>query len=113
MTASAFSLSALYPSDRFAVVQGETVIGGMRGATRHYFCPSCMSWLFTRPEGLDGFVNIRATMIDDGQSHEPFIETCTNEKLQWARTPAVHSFPQFPSPDEFPGLLAEYASLES
>jgi hypothetical protein len=64
MTASAFSLSALYPSNRFKITSGEPVIGGLRGATRHYFCAYCMSWLFTRPEGMDEFVNVRVTMMD-------------------------------------------------
>ena len=110
MTASAFSLSALYPSNGFKVTFGEPVIGGLHGATRHYFCAHCMSWLFTRPEGMEDFVNVRATMMDDVQSHSPFIETYTDEKLPWATTPATHSFNKSPSPDDFPALLTEFAN---
>ena len=55
MTASAFSLSSLYPNNEFEVTLGEPVLGGLHGATRHYFCPHCMSWLYTRPDGLDDF----------------------------------------------------------
>jgi hypothetical protein len=109
MTASAFSLSTLHPSSGFTVTRGEPVIGGLHGATRHYCCPHCMSWLFTRPEGMDEFVNLRASMMDDIQSYRPFIETCTDEKIPWASTPAVHSFNGFPSPRDFPALLAEYS----
>jgi hypothetical protein len=109
MTASAFSLSALYPSNEFKITLGEPVIGGLHGATRHYFCPHCKSWLFTRPEGMDEFVNLRSTMMDDARSFSPFIETYTDEKLPWATTPAVHSFKRFPSPDNFPALLSEFA----
>ncbi len=109
MTASAFSLSALHPSNGFKVTLGEPVIGGLHGATRHYFCAYCMSWLFTRPEGMDEFVNVRATMMDDAQSFSPFIETYTDEKLSWAVTTAVHSFKKFPSPEDFPALLSEFA----
>lgn len=109
MTASAFSLSALHPSNGFKVTLGEPVIGGLHGATRHYFCAHCMSWLFTRPEGMDDFVNVRATMMDDAQSFSPFIETYTDEKLPWATTPAVHRFNKFPSPEDFPALLSEFA----
>ncbi len=109
MTASAFSLSALYPSNGFKVTLGEPVIGGLHGATRHYFCAHCMSWLFTRPEGMEDFVNVRATMMGDVQSHSPFIETYTDEKLPWATTPATHSFNKSPSPDDFPALLSEFA----
>ena len=109
MSASAFSLSVAIPSEGFAVTQGEPVIGGLHGASRHYFCSHCKSWMFTQSEGLDFFVNLRATMLDDPSWYTPFIETWTSEKLAWAATPAVHSYPSLPAPDEFPGLLKEYA----
>lgn len=112
MTASAFSLSALYPSSSFKITSGEPVIGGLQGATRHYFCPHCLSWLFTRPEGMDEFVNVRATLLDNAPSFSPFIETYTDEKLPWATTAAVHRFNKFPSPDSFPALLSEFAKQQ-
>lgn len=65
MTASAFSLSIAIPSAGFSIIKGEATIGGLHGATRHYFCPHCKSWMFTRPEGIDEFVNLRPTMLDD------------------------------------------------
>lgn len=110
MSASAFSLSAAIPTEGFSVLQGEPVIGGLHGPTRHFFCPYCMSWMFTRPEGLDFFVNLRVTMLDDASWFTPFIETCTVEKLPWATTPAIHSFERFPPPQAYAGLLEEYAS---
>lgn len=110
MTASAFSLSALIPDAAFKVMQGEPVIGGLHGATRHFFCPHCMSWLFTRPEGVEGFVNVRTTMFDDPSDLEPFVETMTAEKLHWATTPATVSFERFPAPEEFGPLLQAYAN---
>jgi hypothetical protein len=109
MTGSAFSLSSLFPSDSFAVTSGEPTIGGLRGATRHFFCPHCMSWLFTEIDGLAGFVNVRATMLDDARSYRPYVETFTSEMLPWAKTGAVHSFEQFPPQERFPELLAEFA----
>lgn len=112
MTGSAFSLSALYPSNSFEVVQGEPVIGGLHGPTRHFFCPHCMSWLFTRPEGLDDFVNVRTTMLDEARTFTPFIETYTSEALPWARTPAVYSFERFPPMERYPELVAEFAKRE-
>ena len=87
MAASAYSLSAAIPTDGFAVTQGDPVIGGLHGATRHYFCPACLTWLFTRPQGVEFFVNIRPTMLDDCRWSAPFIETWTREKLPWAVTP--------------------------
>ncbi len=109
MSASAFSLSAAIPAEGFSVTKGEPVIGGLHGASRHYFCPHCMSWMFTRPEGLDFFVNLRPSMLDDSSGLAPFIETFTSERAPWAVTPAVHSFEQFPPFEAYEGLMKEYA----
>ncbi len=108
MTASAFSLSVLITSKGFDVTKGEPVIGGLHGDTRHYFCPHCMSWMFTRPPGRDDLVNVRATMLDDASWFAPFIETFTSEKLPWVTTPAVHSFKAFPAVEDYLKLVEEY-----
>ena len=108
MTASAFSLSAAIPSEGFAVTAGEPIIGGLQGATRHYFCPFCMSWMFTRPEGMDWFVNVRPTMLDTPAWSTPFIETWTKEKLPWATTPAVRSYETFPRFEDYEEIVQAY-----
>ncbi len=64
MSASAFSLSLVIPSSGFEVTAGAPVVGGLRTTTQHYFCPHCMSWMLTRPEGMDEFVNLRVSMLD-------------------------------------------------
>jgi hypothetical protein len=110
MTASAFSLSIAIPTSGFAVVEGEPVIGGLHGPHRHYHCGHCKSWLFTRPEGMDEFVNLRASMLEDATWFAPFVETCTAEAFPWARTGAPHSFPDIPDISVFPPLVAEFAA---
>jgi hypothetical protein len=110
MTGSAFSLTIAVPSPGFSVTKGDPTIGGLHGPTRHYFCPHCMSWMFTRPEGFDAFVNVRATMLDDPRDFVPFVETMTSEKLPWAATPAVHSFEKFPPLDRYQLLAEQYAA---
>lgn len=109
MSSSAFSLSAAIPTGAFSVTKGEAVIGGLRGSPRHFFCPHCMSWIYTLPDVTDAFVNLRPTMLDDSAWFTPFIETYTSEKLLWAMTPAVHSFEKFPSLQSYEGLIREYA----
>lgn len=109
MTASAYSLSSLYPAESFAVIAGEPEIGGLHGPTRHFHCGHCKSWLFTRPEGLDAFVNIRTTMLDTPPAAPPFIETWTDEAFPWAKTGASFSYAAFPPPDSFGGLMQAYA----
>ncbi|MBA3041822.1 MAG: GFA family protein [Alphaproteobacteria bacterium] len=109
MSASAFSLSSLYPEDNVEVSGLEPVIGGLHGDLRHFFCPHCLSWMFTRFDAMGPFVNVRSTMLDDAAGFTPFIETCVSEKLPWAQTPARHSYPQFPPMEDFPRLMGEFA----
>jgi hypothetical protein len=109
MTAGAFSLTLTIPAAGFAVTAGEPVIGGLRGSTRHFFCPYCMSWMFTRAEGLDQFVNLRPSMLDDHGWFVPLIEVWTREKLPWAATPARHSFATQPELHEYAPFVEEFA----
>jgi hypothetical protein len=110
MSSSAYSLSAAIPSEGFHVTKGEPVIGGLHGGeVHHYCCPHCMSWMFTRVPGMDWFVNLRPTMLDDPSWYKPFIETFTKEKLHWASTPAVHSYETFPPFEDYERLTKEYA----
>jgi hypothetical protein len=109
MSASAFSLSAAIPAESLRVTQGEPVAGGLRRGTRHFFCPDCMSWMFTRPEGIDFFVNLRPTMLDDASWFSPFVETYRSERLPWARTPAVHGYDTFPPFEDYERLTAAFA----
>jgi len=65
--------------------------------------------VFTRPEGMDELVNVRATLFDDAGSFTAFLGSYADEMLPWAKTAAVHSFRKFPPPEQFPALLAEFA----
>lgn len=110
MTASAFSLSVLVPSAGFTVTQGEPVIGGLHGSPKHFHCPHCMSWMFTRPDDAPHLVNVRATLLDDPSWFSPFMETCTKDKLAWVSLPAAYSFEVFPGMADYPPMLQAYAA---
>lgn len=69
-----------------------------------------MSWMFTRPDGMDFFVNVRSTLLDERVWDAPFIEVYTDEKLPWASTPARHSYPTFPPQEAYGALIAEFAA---
>ncbi|MBP1851113.1 GFA family protein [Rhizobium halophytocola] len=112
MSASAFSLSALYPQEAFEVAGKEPVLGGTQGEIRHFCCPDCKSWMFTRFDGMGPFVNVRATMLDNAHHFKPFMETQTAEKLPWATTPAVHSFERFPAPAAYPKMMEAFAQSD-
>ena len=108
MSSSAYSLSVAVPSEGFSVTQGEPVIGGLHGPLQHYFCGYCMTWMFTRPPGMDWFVNVRSSLLDQADRLPPFIETCTDEKLPWASTAAERSYKSFPPPESFPELMEAF-----
>ena len=109
LSASAFSLSAMFPGQGFEVIKGEPVIGALHGANPYMFCPNCKNWLFTRLSG-PGLVNVRPAMFDVPEWSTPFIESMVREKLPWAGTPAKYSFEGFPAPDRYGQLMAEYAA---
>jgi len=109
MTGSAFSLSAAIPDEGFEVLHGETVAGGADKAFGHRFCPECLSWVWTKHPMMEGFLNLRSTMLDDSLWYEPFVELWTSEKLPWAATGAPHSYETVPEMAEFERLMRQYA----
>ncbi|MDC0718351.1 GFA family protein [Nannocystis bainbridge] len=110
MTAGPFSMSLMLLSEGFTLTSGEPAIGGLHGPSRHFYCPHCKSWMFTRPDGMDHLVMIRATMLDDHAWFVPFMETATSEKLPWVTTPAKHSFPDLPPPEQYGPLMQDFAA---
>jgi hypothetical protein len=109
LSASAYSVSMAVPSEGFEITRGEPVVGGLHGPHRQLYCPRCKNWMFTHPHGMDFFVNIRATMLDDHAWVAPFVETYTSEKLPWATTGAVHSFAGQPDMQAYTPLVEAFA----
>jgi len=110
MTASAFSLSEGYSADAFRVVSGETVIGGIHGPSRHFHCDHCKSWIYTEPEGVEGFVNVRSTMFDQPRREPPYVEVYVGEALPWAVIGSPKSYDSLPAIDEWPALIQEFTA---
>jgi hypothetical protein len=111
MSSSAYSLSALFLSVGFEVTKGEPVLGGLRGSdAQHFFCLSCMTWMFTRPVPMPELVNVRPTMFDDPTWFAPYIETYAKNRLPWAKTSAVHAFEEFAPPESYGRLMQEFAA---
>jgi len=109
MSSSAYSLTAVIPADGFEVTRGEPVIGGLHGPdSHHWFCGHCMTWMFTRAEAMDWFVNVRPTILDDAGWFRPYMETYTSTRLPFTETGAVESFAEFPDFDAYEGLTERY-----
>ena len=69
--------------------------------------------MFTRPEGIEEFVNVRLTTLENVSWFKPFIETWTKEKLSWVTTLAVRSFETVPEYEDYAGLVEEYTKQAS
>ena len=112
MTASAFSLTVMVQEDAFELTAGAPVVGALHAAdAQHWHCPHCMSWTHSTFTPAQGFVNVRATMLDELDWFTPFVETMAAEKLAWVDLPVRHSFDRWPSAEQFGPLLAEYAAF--
>ncbi len=112
LSASAYSLTTMVSRDGFSYT-GELCQGGLGSSKRtHYFCKSCLNFVFTQIEGAEQRINLRTSMLDRAAAFAPFVELMTDEKMPWANVPAVHSFPRFPdSPAVLQSLLDAYAKL--
>lgn len=111
LTSGAYSLTLMLPARGFDV-EGETQIGGLhREESVHHYCPHCLNWLYTTSPNLSamGFLNFRATMLDDANWVVPFIESQIAEKLPGAATGAKHSFERWPGPQDYGRLMQAYA----
>ena len=109
MTGSAYSTTVTVPTNGFSVIEGQAVVGGMHSDEfDHMHCDWCKSWVFTQPREDIGFVNVRATMLDDPSWFSPWMETQTAEMLPWAQTGAVRSYPRFPEMADYARLTEEY-----
>jgi len=112
MTGGAYSLSSLYPRERFQLTTGETVLGGLKGANRHHFCGSCLSWIYSVPEGFDAYANVRSSMLDNADEHRPYVDMFVSEALPGAQSGAPKQFETGPGEEEFGALMGAYADWD-
>jgi hypothetical protein len=108
LTSSAFSLCVSVPKTGFKATGIEPVVGALHGDTKHLYCPHCKNWLYSLPAGIDSYVNVHPTLFDNDQWLSPFVEVYTSQKLDWAKTPAVYSFNEFPDPSRYLQLVEEF-----
>jgi hypothetical protein len=110
LTSGAYSLTLMLPAAGFEVLEGETEIGALhRPDVQHHYCAHCKSWLFTTGERLQGFVNVRPTMLEDASWVMPFVESWTATKLPGTVTGAKRSYEGFPPPEDYTPLMEAFA----
>lgn len=111
-TASAFSLTTMVPSDGLST-KGELITGGLgTPERRHFFCKSCLNFVFSQVKGAEHRINLRTSLLNDASLVAPFVEVMTQDKMPWAQVPAVHSFVRAPaSPEELQQLMDAYQAL--
>jgi hypothetical protein len=84
----------------------------LKGATKHHFCGSCLSWLYTVPEGFEGFANVRSSMLDHAAEHRPFVDFWLSKGLPGAESGAPKKFQTTPEEQEFGALMSAYAEWD-
>ncbi|WP_299149857.1 GFA family protein [uncultured Tateyamaria sp.] len=111
-TASAFSLTTMFPNDSFSCT-GELFKGGLGASGRdHYFCKSCGNFIYSQIRGSDQRINLRTSILNGAASFEPFVELMTDEKMQWAIVPTKYSYQQSPDNlEELQALMDEYSNF--
>ena len=110
-SASAFSLTTMFPADSFSCF-GPLIKGGLGTEGReHFFCKSCLNFIYSKIAGAEGRINLRTSVLHDAALFEPYVEVMTDSKMPWVTVPVVHSFAQFPkSLDELQVLMDGYSA---
>lgn len=111
-SASAYSLTTMFPKESFTC-SGELVQGGLRSPGRnHYFCKSCMNFVYSRVGDASPRVNVRTSILDNASSFAPFVELMTKYKMPWVNLGLPRGFEEFPDTDaELQSLFDGYASF--
>ncbi|WP_260094260.1 GFA family protein [Phaeobacter inhibens] len=79
LAASAYSLTVMFPAEAVTAT-GELVLGGKHSEERkHYYCPTCLSFVLSRLKAAPDRVNLRASLLDDLTWFTPFVEIMTEE----------------------------------
>ncbi|AUQ58066.1 hypothetical protein PhaeoP30_01140 [Phaeobacter inhibens] len=110
LAASAYSLTVMFPAEAVTAT-GELVLGGKHSeARKHYYCPTCLSFVLSRLKAAPERVNLRASLLDDLTWFTPLVEIMTEDKQPWATVPASHSYARFPTTaEELADLMDDYA----
>ncbi|UWR85518.1 GFA family protein [Phaeobacter inhibens] len=110
LAASAYSLTVMFPAEAVTAT-GELVLGGKHSEERkHYYCPTCLSFVLSRLKAASDRVNLRASLLDDLTWFTPFVEIMTEDKQPWAQVPVSHSYARFPTTaEELADLMDDYA----
>ena len=109
MSGSAFALGTTVFDHDFEVTAGFPVLGGLKsGAEEHMFCPTCMTWVYTKGEAHGNLVVVRSTLFDETGWIMPFLEVNTAERLPWARLGAPHQYETVPIKPIWLRHAAEY-----
>jgi len=110
LCASDYSLTAMFPADSFSIT-GDVARGGLRSKGReHFYCSSCLGFVYSRIAGADERINLRISVLDDAAALPPFVEVMTDEKQDWAEVSVAHSYCRFPeTAEDLQRLMAEYS----
>ncbi len=109
-SASAFSLGMIYEEAQFELTQGvarEWAKTGSSGKPSvNYTCPTCATWLYTRPQSHPGLAVVRPSSLDDHSWVRPIAQIYTRSALPWAVLPTGFTYDEeFSDPTPIAGAF--------
>ncbi len=86
---SAYSINICIPIEGFKV-SGDTLkrytsVGGSGKKLHRYFCQTCGSPIYTKPDALPGLIIVKAGTLDDTHQFTPEANIWCNSKMEWLK----------------------------
>lgn len=86
---SAYSINICIPAEAFSI-SGDTLkrytsIGGRGKSLHRYFCQTCGSPIYTKPDALSGLIIVKAGTLDEPHSFKPEANIWCESKMEWLK----------------------------
>ena len=86
---SAYSINICIPAEAFNIsgytLKRYTSIGGSGKSLHRYFCQTCGSPIYTKPDALSGLIIVKAGTLDEPHSFKPEANIWSKSKMEWLK----------------------------
>ncbi len=109
---AAFGLTTFVLREDFAITQGRTVDRKASPRSTMYYCPGCMTYLYSSSTAFPRTLTVRGGAFDDASVVQPGAHIWVKRKHEWVALPDVPQFDEgYPVPDVWPAeALARMAA---
>ncbi len=57
----------------------------------YYYCPTCSSFIYNKPDLLEGMANVPAGLLEDQIEFKPTVELWSGSRPKWMHKAPVHN----------------------